>query len=135
MGINNFTTGPPIANTHHQLPSALENGRNIDANLAKFMFEGFKYLPQRGIEYNTSNTKINTMTWGELGINYAYTFKQKSNNMYIGGISVKKLYGFTHLGFNIKDATYIVPDTSDIIFSKIDAKYGFSTPSFNAGRG
>jgi hypothetical protein len=31
VGINNFTTGPPIANTHHQLPSALEKGRNIDA--------------------------------------------------------------------------------------------------------
>ncbi len=111
------------------------DGRNIDANLAKFMYEGFKYLPQRGIEYNTANTKINAMTWGELGINYAYTFKQKSNNMYIGGISVKRLYGITHFGVNIKDATFTVPDTSDIVFNNIDAKYGFSSPSFNAGRG
>jgi hypothetical protein len=111
------------------------DGRNIDANLSKFMYEGFKYFPQRGIEYTTSNTKINTMTWGELGINYAYNFKQKSNNMYIGGISIKRLYGFSHLGINIKDATYTVPDTANIQFSNIDAKYGFSSPSFNAGRG
>lgn len=111
------------------------DGRNIDDNLAKFMFEGFKYLPQRGIEYNTSNTKINTMTWGELGINYAYTFKQQSNNMYIGGISVKRLYGINHLGVNIKNATFTVPDTSDIVFAEIDGKYGFSAPAFNAGRG
>ena len=111
------------------------DGRNIDANLAKFMFEGFKYLPQRGVEYNTSNTKINAMAWGEVGINYAYTFKQQSTNMYIGGISVKRLYGITHMGVNIKDATFIVPDTSDVVFSNIDAKYGFSSPSFNAGRG
>tara|TARA_B100000809_G_scaffold66115_2_gene62811 strand:- start:6804 stop:8213 length:1410 start_codon:yes stop_codon:yes gene_type:complete len=111
------------------------DGRNIDANLSKFMYEGFKYFPQRGIEYSTANTKINTMTWGELGINYAYTFKQKSNNMYIGGISIKRLYGFSHLGINIKDATYTVPDTTNVQFSNIDAKYGFSSPSFNAGRG
>ena len=111
------------------------DGRNIDANLAKYMFEGFKYLPQRGIEYNTSNTKINTMTWGELGINYAYTFKQKSNNMYIGGVTVKRLFGITHAGMNIKEATFTVPDTADINFANIDGKYGFSTPSFNANNG
>lgn len=117
-----------------QLRSVVD-GRNIDDNLAKFMYEGFKYLPQRGEEYSTKNTKINTMAWGEIGINYAYTFKQKNNNMYIGGISVKRLFGITHLGTNIKEATYIVPDTNDVVFANIDAKYGFSSPSFNAGRG
>ena len=111
------------------------DGRNIDDNLAKFMYEGFKYLPQRGIEYSTSNTKINTMTWGELGLNYAYTFKQQNNNMYIAGISAKRLFGITHLGINIKDAVFTVPDTVNLEFANIDAKYGFSSPSFNAGRG
>lgn len=111
------------------------DGRNIDANFAKFMFEGFKYLPQRGIEYKTTNTKINAMTWGELGITYAYTFKQKSNNMYIGALSVKRLYGITHMGLNIKNASFTVPDTTNIEIWNVDAKYGFSSPSINAGRG
>ena len=111
------------------------DGRNIDANLAKFMFEGFKYLPQRGIEYTTNNTKINTMAWGEIGLNYAYTFKQKNTNMYIGGISLKRLFGITHLGTNIDEATFLVPDTNDIVFSSVQGKYGLSAPSFNAGRG
>ena len=109
--------------------------RNMDANFAKLLFEGFDYLPQRGIKYKTSNTKINAMSWGELGFSYAYTFKQKSYNQYIGGISVKRLYGITHMGANIKNASFAVPDTSNIDIWNIDAKYGFSAPSFNAGRG
>ena len=111
------------------------DARNIDVSFAKFMLEGFNYKEQRGIEYTISNSKINSMAWGEIGINYAYTFKQNNNNMYIGGISLKRLYGLYHIGTNIKDATLIVPDTNNINLSNVNAKYGFSNPALNAGRG
>ena len=109
--------------------------RNMPNHLAKFSFEGFKYLPQRGIEYKGSNIKINTMTWGEVGVNYGYIFKQEATDMYLAGISLRKLIGISHMGTNIDEVTYTVPDTNNIDFTNAKAAYGFTTPAFNSGGG
>lgn len=109
--------------------------RNMPYHLAKFSFEGFKYLPQRGEEFSGSNIKLNTMTWGEVGLNYAYIFKQEQTNMYIGGISLRKLFGIAHMGLNIDEIEYSVPDETNIDFFNTKAKYGFTAPAFNSGGG
>jgi len=109
--------------------------RNVPVHLAKFAFEGFDYVPQRSVVYNGSNIKLNSMTWGEIGLNYGLIIKERSKNMYMAGISLKRLFGIAHSGFNIKEITYQVPDTFDIDFINIDAKYGFTAPAFNSGSG
>ncbi|MDG1476441.1 MAG: DUF5723 family protein [Vicingaceae bacterium] len=110
--------------------------RNLPADLAKFGFEGFTFLPQRGVNYHKTNIKANAMAWGEIGINYGLIFKQESNNMYMAGISLKRLFGISHVGTNINKVSYIVPDTEDIVFNgRTDAKYGFTEPAFNSGSG
>lgn len=129
-----FNVGKHAFGFNTQIRTVLD-ARNVPFNLSKFIFEGFKYLPQRGIEYDGSNIKINTMSWAEVGINYAYIFKQRKNEQYIGGVSLKRLIGITHGGANIKDVSYSVPDTSDINFTNLDAKYGFTAPAFNSGSG
>jgi len=109
--------------------------RNFPVHLAKFSFEGFKYAPQRGVVYNGSNIKANSMAWGEVGLNYGLILKEKSKGMYMAGISLKRLFGISHSGTNIKDITYQVPDTVDVDFIDINAKYGFTAPAFNSGSG
>lgn len=129
-----FTIGKHAFGINTQVRSVTDI-RNVPYNLAKFSFEGFKYLPQRGVEYNGSDVKINTLAWGEVGINYAYIFKQEKTNMYLGGVSLRKLIGITHMGANIDEVTYQVPDTSNIDFINAKGKYGFTAPSFNSGDG
>ncbi|MEJ6736668.1 MAG: DUF5723 family protein [Flavobacteriales bacterium] len=109
--------------------------RNFPDHLAKFSFEGFKYAPQRGVIYNGSNIKANAMVWGEVGLNYGLIFKEKSKDLYMAGVSLKRLFGIAHLGTNIKELIYQVPDTTDIDFIDINAKYGFTDPAFNSGSG
>lgn len=109
--------------------------RNFPSHLAKFAFEGFEYAPQRGVIYTGSNIKANSLTWGEVGLNYGLIFKQKSKDMYMAGITVKRLFGISHSGTNIKELTYQVPDTIDVDFIDLNAKYGFTAPAFNSGSG
>jgi hypothetical protein len=129
-----FTLGKHAFGFNTQVRS-ITDIRNLPDHLAKFSIEGFSYLPQRGITYSGSNIKINTMAWGEVGLNYAYIFKQEQTNMYIGGVSLKKLIGISHLGVNIDEVSYMVPDTLDVDFFNAKGKYGFTVPAFNSGGG
>ena len=41
-------------------------------------------------------------------------FKQKDKDMFLGGVSIKRLFGLQHIGLNIKEASYTVADSTVI---------------------
>ncbi len=98
--------------------------RGISLPTAKFGFEGLDYRPQHNINYSTSNFKIAELTWGEIGISYAYQFKVKNKSSWSAGISIRRLWGFDGSYLTGKTCDYLVANDSIVVINKIDAEYG-----------
>ena len=85
--------------------------------------------------YNVNNTRIKSMSWGEIGITYGKILKVKGDNMLTGAISVKRLLGFQNAAILVDDATVDVFDLESANLVSANSKYSYAAPSFNAGRG
>jgi hypothetical protein len=98
--------------------------RGIEVPTAKFAFEGLDYTPQQNISYKNKNFKIAELTWGEIGLSYAYQYKIKNKDCWSAGISIRHLWGFDGSYLTGNDVDYIVPNDSTIVINNLDAEYG-----------
>jgi len=98
--------------------------RGIQLPTAKFSYEGLYYQPQQDIEYYTDNFRIAELTWGEIGLSYAYQYKLKNKDSWIAGISVRRLWGFDGTFLNGNKLNYNVTDDTTVVVYNIDGDYG-----------
>lgn len=107
---------------------AVVHMRNITPDLGRIIYYGFGYDPQHDEYYTLRNFNATTLTWGEVGISYAYQWNRQLFSNWNFGISIKKLYGVEGAYFHANDVTYNVINDSTLDLSNLDATLGFSMP-------
>lgn len=104
------------------------HGRNITPELGRTLYYGFGYTPQQNQVDDIQNFNTSQLTFGEVGISYAYQWNRLLFSNWNFGISVKKLFGIggTYLHVDQSDYNIINDTTLDIL--SLDANLGYSLP-------
>lgn len=111
------------------------NINNISPELARFMYNGLTYTPQHGINFLNDKFRVNTMSWGEIGLSYGTIVYKQEKNMITAAGTIKKLIGLQAVSINVENVDYEVIDTTDLQVNDITAQYGFGDIGFNSGKG
>jgi hypothetical protein len=119
----------------HTAVRSYTDATRVDAPIAKFIFEGLSYVPQHGTLYHAEDMKATSLTWGEIGINYATFLKRRQKDLWTAGITAKYLSGINAIALDIATIDYEVVNDSDLFVSPISGKYGLVEPGFGAGQG
>jgi len=105
------------------------SGKNIPYELANFTYLGLNYIPQQNINYKDNRPfKFGELTWAEVGLSYAYTFKARNLEKFTAGITIRRLFGYSGMYAKVKSVDYIVPNDSTISVHNMNADIGFSAP-------
>lgn len=116
----NFVTGPGVTWNQGDHAAGLQTAfrsytaaRRIPNYVAQFVENGVPpYTPQHDIEYNLQKVRITSLQYAEIKGTYAYTFLKKKRNLFMGGISVSKLFSVGGAAVNIYDFDFLVDNDS-----------------------
>lgn len=102
----------------------------VPYHLAKFIYEGFDYLPQHGINYSSGPYKSASVGWLEVGGTYARVILKTDHDKHVlkAGITLNFLAGFYGLYLKSDNINYSVPNTNQLIVTNMNAEYGHATP-------
>lgn len=109
------------------------DARRIDEPIARFIENGVTlYTPQHLTDYSVNRLRVNSLAYGEAKISYAYTFKKQRRNMYMAGISYKKIFPIVGGAANIRSLEYTVyNDTVLHINSFVGDAVSHTQPQFS----
>ena len=110
------------------------NINNLPGQLTKYAINERLDLSDIG-QYRVNNARIKTMAWGEVGLNFGRILSAKGNNLWIGAISVKRLWGLQQTNFLVNSAEVNVVDTNDVNLNSTDGKFSFVEPGIDVGKG
>ena len=107
----------------------VSSAKNIPYEIAKFGYEGLDYTDQFGINY-IDNKKFGAaaISWAELGLSYAYVFKQDNLEYWSGGITIKPLLGVSAAYAKINNLDYNLTNRDTVTINNLDAIAGYSLP-------
>lgn len=100
--------------------------RKVPKFAAQFIENGVpEYTAQHDIDYSINNLKVASIHFGEVKLTYAYTFLKRRRNMFMGGISVSKLFSIAGAAANIYEFDFNVDNDSitDVALLNADAMY------------
>jgi len=109
--------------------TAWRNGisaRDVPYHVAKFIYDGFDYIPQQGINYSSGPFHAALLEWAEFGLSLGTTFSGKSDNLLTGAITVKYLGALNAAFLQMNSINYNVVNTGLLVVSNIDGSYGHS---------
>jgi hypothetical protein len=101
---------------------------NAPYHIANFGYFGLDYEEQHNINYRSENVKVASLSYGEVGISYAYAFRKYNMDDWSAGITVKSLFGIASAYLNAEDLNYTVVNDSTIDVKNMNGKFGFSIP-------
>lgn len=105
------------------------SGKNIPYELAKFGYEGLDYPDQFGINYiDDHKFDFAAISWAELGLSYAYVFKQDNREYWSGGITIKRLMGVSGAYAKVRNLDYTLLSRDTVVINNLDADAGYSLP-------
>lgn len=105
------------------------SARNIPYEIAKFAYEGLDYTDQFDTNFvDDKKFDIAAISWAELGLSYAYVFKQTNREYWSGGITIKRLLGVSGAYANVKNMDYILTNRDTVTINNLNAQAGFSLP-------
>lgn len=85
------------------------DARRIDEPMARFIENGItQYTQQHLTDYELRRFRANSLAYGEAKISYAYTFHKRRRNMFMGGISYKKIFPLVGGAASIRELDYNV---------------------------
>lgn len=113
---------------------SLTNVSNVPGVVGKIASDGGITLADTGL-YEVENSRIKSMSWGEVGLTYGKILNKKGKNMYLGAITIKRLLGFQNAAVLVDNASVDVIDTESALLLSTNSKYSYAEPNFNAGRG
>ena len=96
--------------------------------LGELFFEGLEYEPLHGIPQDHDKFEAAAAGWWEIGLSYAYKFREKRFSHWSAGINVRRLWGYAGAKMISNDAQYTVVNDSVIDIQNLDAGIGFSIP-------
>jgi len=87
--------------------------RGIDEPIARFIENGVSsFTEQHLTDYDVNRIRANVLTYGEAKISYAYTFRKRRRDMFMGGISYKKIFPIVGGATSIRELSYnVLSDT------------------------
>ncbi|NOQ70905.1 MAG: hypothetical protein GQ574_02825 [Crocinitomix sp.] len=85
------------------------DARRIDEPMGRFIENGItQYTAQHLTDYQMRRFRANSLAYGEAKISYAYTFHKRRRNMFMGGISYKKIFPLAGGAASIRNLEYNV---------------------------
>lgn len=103
--------------------------RNMPHTLAKFFYEGLKFPPQYDTRYQHSDKiSFSSLHWAEAGLSYSFLIKSDLQDVWAGGVTVKRLLGFAGAYADIDRLDYMIPDKDTLIIYNTTMDAGFSLP-------
>jgi hypothetical protein len=103
--------------------------RNISPELGRLGYYGFGYVPQHDEIFNIKDFNNTFITWGEVGLSYAYQWNRRLFSNWNFGISIKRLFGVGGTYLHVNNSDYNVINDSTLDLQSMDAHLGFSLPS------
>jgi len=116
---------------------SVTDARGLPDELYPLIASGMTYRGPIGQMRSIENMRVNSLTWGELGLSYATILRRSGNDLWLGGITVKKLYGIAGAGVRVDHWDYTMVDSSNLETHRFVGEYGFNDPTQNplSGRG
>jgi len=107
----------------------LSSFNNLPPDIANFLYEAIDFDVQHEINYEHDNElNVASLSWFELGINYAYILKRHKWDYWSAGLTLKPLFGTSAFFSSIDHVNYTVHnDTTASVYDATFA-YGFSLP-------
>ena len=107
----------------------LSSFRNLPPDIANFLYEAIDFDVQHGINYvHDRDIYISSLSWIELGINYAYILKRHKWDYLSAGITLKPLFGTSGFYTSISHVDYIVHNDTTATVNDATFGYAFSLP-------
>ena len=107
----------------------VSSARRIPYEIAKFGYEGLDYNDQFDTNYiDNKKFDVAALSWAELGLSYAYVFKQSNRDYWSGGITIKRMMGVSGAYVNIKNMDYNLTDRDNVTINNLNAEAGYSLP-------
>jgi len=107
---------------------SIQHIRNITPDLGRTQYYGFAYTPQQNQISELKNYNNSSLSWGEIGISYAYQWNRLLYSNWNFGISIKRLYGFAGYYSHTSSAKYNILNDSTIDFLSYESELAFSMP-------
>jgi len=105
---------------------AVTSLRRIPYHLANFIYEGLNFVPQQNINYSAANVTGATLVWGETGLSYSCIIAKRSKYLWTGGLTVKRLFGYSGAYFKADDMNYMVLNDSTLDIRRLNGEAGFA---------
>jgi len=101
---------------------------DLPDDIAVLMFEGLQYDTLYGV--NNSNGKFDseTLGWGEIGINFSGVLSEKRQNIWSGGINLRRLFGYGSVYVNNSSTEYTLVNDTTLDINNLEGESGFSLP-------
>ena len=114
----NFVAGPSAVWSQGDFAAAISTGgrsftavRSIPEYGGEFIENGIQsYVVQHDIDYTLENFKFASIQFAELKGTFAYTFFKSREDMFMGGISLSKIFSLGGGALNVYDASFYVDD-------------------------
>jgi len=113
---------------------SVSDARHVPVELVNFSVYGWDYNLQTNRMLQMNNVRVNSLNWAEFGLSFARIFKQSSNDLWLGGISVKRLVGIGGAGLILDNWTFMIADSTLTTYD-LSGEYGFNYPAWNSGKG
>lgn len=110
------------------------NVNKVPGVLAKYATDGGLSVSDTGT-YTVNNARLKSMVWGEIGVTYGKILAAQGDNMWLGAISVKRLFGMQNAGLLVDDAIARVPTVDNTTLLSTNGTYSYAEPGLNAGKG
>jgi len=111
---------------HTGLRSAT-SATNVPYHLAKFLKEGFDYIPQHNTNFDSDRFRSASMIWGELGGTLGRKLYEERNKSFLSGAATMKfLIGFDGAYSDFSDFSYRVPSADTLIMLNGTGVYAHS---------
>ncbi|MEO8146840.1 MAG: DUF5723 family protein [Bacteroidia bacterium] len=108
---------------------------HLNYHLAKFLWDGFDYLPQQDIDYKTDPYQLNMLQWYEIGYTYGLTLYQTKTQMLTVGATVNLNLGVNSTYIDNKKMDYRVPSSDTLLVYNLNATYAHTIITDNPGLG
>lgn len=109
------------------------NINKIPAVLGEIVADGDVANIEDGV-YRARNSRVKTMTWGELGFSYGRIIYKRNRTMINGAGTLNRLIGIQQSSLIIEDANIEVVNGEGTL-RNIDGKYSYSEGGWGAGKG
>ncbi|MCH2224644.1 MAG: DUF5723 family protein [Crocinitomicaceae bacterium] len=87
--------------------------RNIPTYAGQFIENGVEqYVPQHNIDYSAEKIRVASLNFGEIKGSFAYTFRKRRRDLFMGGLSVTKFFAIGGAGANINQFDFNVNNDS-----------------------